>query len=159
MLKAFADVVRDRMARNRDESERAIGELRARPREIVVPAAEVRNEAPEVTVQNHVDVPSVHVHNQIDSPVMVDAGPLAAALMAVAGAVDRQTETMDRLLEALAVQPRPKVRVEVAPEVSLTLTDVTADKLAEAIAGALEKPKRRLTVQHSDGTESTITEK
>jgi len=171
-MRAFADAVRDRMARNEERNDAAIGELRARPREIVVPAAEVRNEGPQVTVQNrvdvpsvsvqnHVDVPSVSVHNRIDSPVTVDAGPLAEAMLAVAAAVDRQTACMDRLLEALAVQPRPRVKVEVAPELKLdeAAMGALADRLAAALAEAREDaPARRLTVEHSDGTISTITE-
>lgn len=145
ILGAVAEVVNDRMARLRRDMQQA-----------PVQAPHVTNQLDLTPVAQALDrfaesPPHVAVTNEVPAAsvvVEVDMAPVAAAL-------DRMTTALVELVRAAAERPPPTV--EFSPVVKVPETNVTV----EAPSVTVEAPKherRTMTIKHSDGTQSTITE-
>lgn len=150
LLNAVAEEIREQLA-----------ELNARQppyRSVTFSARDL----PPPTVVNEVPAPIVNVTNTVDVPgvvVSVDMAPVAAALARGLDAITTLAEMVSQLVQVLAAQPAPNVTVEppaitvAAPEITVEAPNVTVEAPKPA-----DRPKRKLTIRHDDGTVSTVTE-
>jgi hypothetical protein len=183
MLRAVGEVLKERLSKLQPGAQRLEFPAPVVRNEVQVPAVTVRNEVqtPEVNVINNVPQLGADVHVDVERMAVVLAEAtrrfgehLAAAAAtvqeAVLAALDErreellqlvrearderasQAEMLSQLLQVLASAPAPVTRVK------LPAMQVHVDGAHVTVPPAGPRPKRKLTIKHSDGTTSTVTE-